>query len=683
MIKTQNIVKAWANLIKILSFLLVTFLMFNCSSFNSKDILISKNGKATVNIVVDENASKEVLFAAEELQKYLNKISGAHFTIIKSKDATTGKSIFVGYSKAMNSLNVSAKSLGREGFILRTQGGNLVLLGYDEIGTQFAVYTFLEDHLGVRWLWPGELGEVVPGNKTIRIAEINESQQPDYKWRNRGPGGALWGATTGPTEMHARELLMGISEKHQTEVLLWEKRNKWGGMKIYGGHSLAEVFPGEKYAKTHPEYYALVKGKRDIPGPEYDYKHGSQICTSNPDVVRIAGEWATNFFDENPDYDAVHMTLNDSGGFCECENCKALDASLNEEKSSGRSPITDRIFTYMNQVAEIVQKTHPDKYIVSMAYGPYKLPPKKITLKPMVIPQYTLWSAYMFANPQFKESNLKDIKIWKDASNKMGIYEYYINGSWPGLPRVAVSLFAESIKELYKMGIDLYQTQSGDEFAINGINYYVTGKLLWNTSLDQQKILDDFYEKGFGKAGKYIQQYNERMEAAWITATKAGEEVSARTIEDTRILELYNPQLLEACSQDLEQAAKVADNEIYRKRVDFIKSGFKYTILTVIATQKTKELISLGIPTFGGEKTTREIDPLATETNKNGSKKVSKIILNSNQSSLVQEALNAWIERDNYVEDLKNDYVVPYFWVKYNDLTRDLNSTQKLKALLE
>ncbi|MCW3091481.1 MAG: beta-hexosaminidase precursor [Ferruginibacter sp.] len=682
MLKAQHMKKAQVLPIRIISLLIISFLLLDCHSVHGEDILIAKNAVAAVNIVVDENASREILFAAEELRQYIKKISDADLAIKNANDATGGKHIYVGFSKAINSLNISAKTMGKEGFKIQTQNGNLIILGYDDMGTQFAVYSFLEDHLGVRWLWPGELGEVVPKNKTIRIGEINESQHPDYKWRDRGPGGALWGATSGPTEMHARELVMGLSEKHQEEVFLWEKRNKWGGIKISGGHSLADAFPGEKYAKTHPEYYALVNGKRDVPGPNYDHKHGSQPCTSNPEVVRIAGEWAANFFKEHPDYDAVNMSMNDGRGYCECENCRALDAAFNGEPPSAKSSITDRIYTYINQITAIVQKSFPDKYIVCFAYGNYKLPPKKITLNPMVIPQYTLWSAYMHANPGLKATNMKNIQIWKNASKKMGIYEYYINGSWPGLPRVAVSLFAENIKELYKMGIDLYQTQSGDEFAINGINYYVAGKLLWNTSLDQQKILDDFYEKGFGKAGSYIRQYNERMEAAWKAATSAGKDVSAGDIEDTGILELYTPQLLIACDQDLAQALKVADNGTIKKRIDFIKKGFKYTQLTVVAVRKTKELISLGIPVLGGGKVNQEVDPLAGEKNNNEAKKNSTIKLSSNQISLVKQALNAWTERDNYVEELKNDHVVPYFWVKYNDVNRDFNPMQKLKALL-
>src|SRR5437773_9296904 len=74
------------------------------------------------------------------------------------------------------------------------------------------------------------------------------------------------------------------------------------------------------YAAANPEYYALVNGKRDAPGPGYDYKHRGQICSSNPAVVEIAANWVNAFFDSHPDYQAVHITLNDGGqpGFRAC-----------------------------------------------------------------------------------------------------------------------------------------------------------------------------------------------------------------------------------------------------------------------------------------------------------------------------------------------------------------------------
>lgn len=682
MLQRKNIVKILKGPFRI-CYLLILIVIICCCSTPSNDIIICKKGKSTTKIILDENSSDEILFAAEELKNYIRKISGADLEITKNNDGLSGVKIYVGPNKALATLGVTAKSLNKEGFIIKTIDDNIVLLGYDDIGTQFAVYSFLEDYLGIRWLWPGELGEVVPQSATIRIKEIDVTQQAHFKWRNLGPDGALWGATSGPTEMHARELLLGITENHLAEVHLWEKRNKWGGMKISGGHSLSEIFPGDKYAKTHPEYYALVNGRRDVPGPNYDFKHGSQPCTTHPDVIRIAGEWATKFFDDHPDHDAVNMSMNDGYGYCECERCKALDNSfLDKGKSIDNSSITDRIYTYINQIAEIVQKKHPDKYIVCFAYGLYKLPPEKISLNPMVIPQFTLWSAYMHANDNLKRENMNNIKIWKDISNMMGIYEYYINGSWPGLPRIAVSLYAENIKELYEMGVELFQTQSGNEFATNGINYYVAGKLLWNTSLDKQELFNDYFEKGFGRAGEYVKQYFERMEKAWESVTRDGKDVSAGSLESSKILDLYTPELLDQCRQDLDKAAEVADTEVYKKRVEFIRVGLKYTELTVVAAQKTKDLVSYGIPVFGKQNKNIEIDPLAEKKDNTKAVKVDSNLSEHERQKLIKEALVSWEERDKFVEDQKNNHTIPYFWIKYNDLNRNFNPTKKLKALI-
>jgi alpha-glucuronidase len=245
------------------------------------------------------------------------------------------------------------------------------------------------------------------------------------------------------------------------------------------------------------------------------------------------------------------------------------------------------------------------------------------------------------------------------------------------LPRIAVSLFADNIKELYKDGIDLYYTQAGNGFAINGINYYVAGKLLWNTALDKEKILNDYYQKGFGCSGIYIKNFYTKLEEAWKSATKGGIDVSAGTLKDTRVLELYTPELLNACTQDLEMAAKAAENEIFRKRVAFIRDGFQYTLLTVEAVRKSKRILALNIPLFSKQVSIKEIDISA----ENGKQQTGK--MNESKHKAIEDALKAWEQRDTYVEDHKSDYVLSYYWVKYNDMHRYFNPHQQLKTLLK
>jgi hypothetical protein len=660
----------------ILSGAILISLVINGCAKQSGKIVITANGLPKSVIVTNTEATKTEKFAAQELQTYLRKISGVEIPVKTDSENPQGNRILLGQNRLTEELDLKRKGLSREGFHIKTIGNDLVLVGVDDVGTQFAVYTFLEKYLGVRWFWPGELGEVIPQMKTIKIEKIDDIQEPDFKWRNRGPEGALWGATTGPTEMHARERLLGVTIDHQQEVKLWEKRNKWGGMKMYGGHALGEIFSPEKYAKTHPEYYALVDGKRAVPGSDYDYKHEGQICTTNPEVIKVAVTWARKFFNEHPEYDGVHLTMNDGGGFCECERCQALDSEEFVErpgidieemkkKPAKYSIITNRIFTFVNQVAEEVQKSHPGKYIVSMAYSRYAKPPAKIVLHPYVIPQYCLWSAYKHANAELKKQHEEIAAGWAKIANKKGIYEYYINGSWPGMHRLVMPYIAESIKYLYRQGIDLYQTQSGDEFAINGLNYFVAGKLLWDTSLDENQIIEDFYQKAFGNAGSAIQQFHLRLADAWQMATKEGKDVSCSSLEETRLLELFTPQLLEKCQQNLEEAEKASDDDLIRKRIEFYKKGFYYTKLTVTAVQTAKKLEKLGVHLFPLETAIQEIQQMEKEQAKR----------------FVDEAVSAWDQRNKFVEKLKNDYVISYFWIKYNDYTRKFNPIENLSEL--
>jgi hypothetical protein len=348
--------------------------------------------------------------------------------------------------------------------------------------------------------------------------------------------------------------------------------------------------------------------------------------------------------------------MNDSGGFCECERCRALDSGellkrpgieIEEMKKapSKYGVITDRVFTFVNKVAEEVEQTHPGKYVASMAYARYAPPPRRVRLRPSVIAQYCLWSAYRHANPAMRDEQHATAAAWAQAGGRAGIYEYYINGSWPGFHRLVVPQIAASIKTLRSQGIDLFQTQSGDDFAINGINYYVAGRLLWNTSQDPQAILDDFYQKGFQKAAPAVRRYHQRLQDAWSAVTVGGEDVNCSSFENTRLPELFTEELLVQCHRDLDEASRAADNDLIRRRVEFYRQGLRYTELTVAAVRAARRAFAA-----------------------------------PQQRPLIDQALQAWAERDRFVERLKDDFVVAYFWVRYNDLQRDFHPARRLRS---
>ena len=132
-------------------------------------VSLVKNGKAAGKIYVSKNASEGEKTAATELQEYLKKSSGAVFETTENlKEA----GIVLGTVKSKEIPVAMKNSLAgkkEEGFLFKTSGGKLYIVGASQVGTLYGAYTFLDRYLDVRWFLPGE--EYV-GKKTSPPREI-------------------------------------------------------------------------------------------------------------------------------------------------------------------------------------------------------------------------------------------------------------------------------------------------------------------------------------------------------------------------------------------------------------------------------------------------------------------------------------------------------------------------------
>ena len=107
------------------------------------------------------------------------------------------------------------------------------------------------------------------------------------------------------------------------------------------------------YAAAHPEWFALVDGKRDPMSVEwwqYDY--------TNPELAAETAKKVLEKWDADPQMTNYSLAANDGWeeGWCECETCAAVGNA------------TDQILTFANRVAEIVSEKYPDKTISILSY---------------------------------------------------------------------------------------------------------------------------------------------------------------------------------------------------------------------------------------------------------------------------------------------------------------------------
>ena len=72
--------------------------------------------------------------------------------------------------------------------------------------------------------------------------------------------------------------------------------------------------------------------------------------------------------------------------FCQCANCRALDAELGVDPFVPDGSITDHLVYFFNQVAIEVEKTHPDKRLAFYAYINHSAPPRVVKPHHILLP---------------------------------------------------------------------------------------------------------------------------------------------------------------------------------------------------------------------------------------------------------------------------------------------------------
>src|SRR3954470_16035554 len=173
--------------------------------------LLASSGTATVRaeqrladyrrVVIPDRPGAVQKVAAEELARYVGRISGRKLEVVpagKFAGREEGLSFFVGEAVASGVLKRDLGPWKEEEWLLRTVPGGLVVAGHDgdgdpwsprtPAGCLLAVYTLLDDHLGVRWFWPGPFGEHVPEQPDATLPAIDVRSTPPFMIRSVGFG---------------------------------------------------------------------------------------------------------------------------------------------------------------------------------------------------------------------------------------------------------------------------------------------------------------------------------------------------------------------------------------------------------------------------------------------------------------------------------------------------------------
>ena len=528
------------------------------------------DGQATATIVLPEKPDPLETHAAAELQRYAKAITGVTLPIANEPQKPQNLGLWLGRTAAAQSagFTLSEEKLGRDGYAAKADEDGLVVVGQCPLGTLFGVYDLVEREFGVRWCEPDELGEVVPKADTLSIGTFRCEFKPSFRFR--------WVHSDDWSLKQRMNCYVKIDGKPVGVNWKWHF------------HTFAILIPPEKYSHDHPEWFALVNGKRQT--FKERPSHGAQPCTSNPVVVDKLIEGLLETLDADPTIEIITLSPNDGGGFCECENCTALDGP----DRGWFARYSNRLAVLNNQVAKGVAKRYPNVKIKVGVYAMYARLPSIEDYRPEPNLLFQLCHIYFCHNhpitsgkcqaeKTYKPSHnflpnqefAEILRRWRPHTENLFIYEYYSLGGWSKTDMLwpMVHTMRHDIPWYRDMGAKGFYTQVGP-WKRAPLNYYIAAKLAWNADLNVDWLIDDFCHKFFENAAEPMQDYLAGIEEAMVSSNQC----ISYGLREGRA-KAMGPKIFDQPTRDrlrgfLDDAQQCAKSDLVRRRIAEIRNGF-------------------------------------------------------------------------------------------------------------
>ncbi len=556
----------------------------------SKPLVLVRDGNPLGAVVCSAPADSPQRLAVDEFVRIVERSTGARLPVVSDQEEATlppeTVRLFVGDSPQAKAAGLDEDDLPVETFRILPRGNALFVVGKDDTSpesetqpvsrpTLWALNRLLEEGLGVRWLWPGELGTYIPQHQDFTVPREDAMYQPDLLIRS------LRLNISDRRRMASSD--PGLDDRLKEEALLWAE-NHQGGRRgdIQLGHAFADWW--KQFSTTNPDYFAELPPDVESPFPTAER---AKLRLANPAVIEQIAE----------EYDAAgrpefwNVCPNDGIGFDISAATRAWDLPTDQSEAdifSGRADLSARYVEFWNRLYQRLVELNPDVKLATYAYSAYRLPPpaeRPLTAKAVlgIVDSFNAYETW---------------KGWADSGASLILRPnwWHQGGDAPYLPLERTADYLGFARDHGMVGLDMDAIIG--YWATQGINYYLAARLITHPDLTLEEILGE-YTSAFGggkaKIREYLDywaevtdEYNYPQNATSDTVENLEGRYQDLVVEGklgTSILNgskyalpyLYGEDVIEPAERILDEAVAAiepADEEALR-RVEFLRSGLR------------------------------------------------------------------------------------------------------------
>ncbi len=476
------------------------------------DSYILENGNTSYSIVVAAEASAREEKAAGVVQQLFYEATGKNLPIIVDAGITfseDGTFISVGDNALAQSQNVTYDSASESGFMIKTVGKTVFLLG-GNYGIVYSAYELMTKLFDFDYF--GEYDYYIDRNVTsLKFYDFDILEIPDIEYRENYVAGT---ARYGYDPMFADAMRV-------TETITFGfggSHNSFDFVPYYADDATAQQNLGEYYTENYRDWFSEEW---------YDYENKpAQLCYTrhSDEYMQLAVENAKSEILKNPDKNILTFTHQDNTYWCHCDSCKVL-----EEKYGC---VSAGYIIFLNEFADKVNawaKTElgRDIKVMGMAYHANEAAPTKYNsetgkyepIDDEVVFSDNLYIQYAPHNTDYQvafdapgnEADIRALQSWSALSDKLFLWTY------SQANYADYFMFYDNFNSMqrnyqlmtkYRTMCILEQGQWDNEnpTAFNNLRAYLAYKLAWNSQADFAGLIDKYFEHVYGSAAEPMRE---------------------------------------------------------------------------------------------------------------------------------------------------------------------------------
>lgn len=444
-------------------------------------------GKYTILVADPENAN--IVFAANELQKYLKEACGRTLPIAEGTSSDPYQIVLCA--------DDGSRNLGDDGFCISVSEGTLTIMGGAVRGVMYGVYELLEEYIGYRFL--GYNDKVLYTAKTVDLPDgMRDEQVPAVRYRC---------ITIDPYKNDytyssvIKRKLSGCSD--QPSMLRPEYG--YGIQRLFlNAHSLDYFIPG-------------------VDVPCLSLEDSYETCLSN--MKKLLNERIAAGGIVGKDITEISCSYSAEGRFCACAECSATYRA--EGSQAGV------LVPFVNRIDNALRQEYPGIRVITNAYGDVRIPPRDAVLNEEVVLLYC-WNGcanHPIGSGECGEggnslgySNTKEEAYylgWTGHCSQTYIWYYPTNIYYLLCPQPNLTnLYNDFIWFMEHKAVGFYVVGTAGS-SFEGLDAYLISELMWDDGMVEEEYIlrmKEYLQAYYGPGWAHIYTYIEML-------TQAGDEM--------------------------------------------------------------------------------------------------------------------------------------------------------------